>query len=160
MTPKTRNILIVSTLLLIGVGVFFVKRKTNQAFTIMENLQIKPIRISNIKLKLNNISFNLDLELFNPTNESLNINTFGLASLTRITLYYNNIFLGESNVNQENFFINENSSTIIKNIPININTLNILDVLPDFISGKPALNKFRANATISALGQDYTIQTI
>lgn len=163
MIPKTRNILIFSAVVVLLIGAFgygWFKKKTTQAITIFKNIRIKPVGISNFKFTWSFITFNMDVDLFNPTNESLSIESFGLASLTRITLYYGDIYLGESLVNQQVFSINENSSTILKNIPITINTTNLLDVIPEFINGKPQLSKFRANATITALGEDYAIQTL
>lgn len=140
-------------------------RKTEAATIIFKNLSIKPVGIRNLSLQNTFLKFNLDIELFNSTNESLEIDTLGLATISRLTFYYKNNYVGQSVGNIEQFVINENSSTIIRNIPVEINLINALDLLPEFINnGLPTMqtlfDNLKVNTTISAFGETYTINTI
>ena len=55
-------------------GVFkWAKKKQEQAITVFTNMRIKPVGIRNVRIQSGFLRFNLDLELFNPSNENLDM---------------------------------------------------------------------------------------
>jgi len=144
-------------------GVFkWAKKKQEQAITVFTNMRIKPVGIRNVRIQSGFLRFNLDLELFNPSNENLDISGFGIINLSRIFMYYKDTKLGESNINLSNIQIQNNQSLTLKNIPIEIGLLNLIGILPEIPNiinelSTMKLNSFLMKVELDALGEYYTI---
>ena len=162
-TPKNLLIGAGAVLVLTAFGVFkWAKNKQEQAVTVFSNMRIKPVGIRNVKIQSGYLRFNIDLELFNPSNENLDISGFGVVNISRFIIYFKNTLLGQSNLYLDNIQIQNNRSLTLKNIPIEISIINLLSILPDVPAiinelSSMKFNSFTMKVEMNALGQFYTI---
>ncbi len=162
---STKNILIASSVAvaLVAFGIFrWAKNKQEQTITVFSNLRITPKGIRNVRIANSFLRFNIDLELFNPSNENLYISGYGVVNISRLILYYKQTKLGESNVYLSDIQIQNNRALLLKNIPIEISILNLLSMLPEILDminelSSMNLNSFLMKVEMNALGEYYTI---
>lgn len=151
----------------IGAGVYiYVKNKGKSLVNQFDKIKTSVSKISNLNGKFNDfkpfITFDLDLKFTNPTDQEFNANGV-VVKLQRIVLYdKNNKAIGTATPNISAINIRKKSSTIIKQIPVNIQltatVLNIVQIIKDW-KINPA--NFRIETVIDVLGMEYvTVSTI
>lgn len=131
---RKRNILVFGAIAL-ATASFFSIRKYNAAKTVVENLKVKIFSISNVNFQLPDVSFDVVLEIINPTNID-----FGATLSSKITISSlraissNGLLIGEANSNLYSIQLPANSSVNLPKINVKIDGENMLqNVLDSFI---------------------------
>lgn len=161
MKPIVKNLLIAGALTLVGLSLL-ASEKIDNLIAIFDKMTIKPNSVpKNIKLLNPNkfgipqtLSFDIDIILKNPTGEDFAASGY-IADLTKVNVYYKEKFLGSANVNINEISVPKTDTLILYNIPIQVQTLNIL-------SNAAAITNININdliftGTIEVLGIEYEI---
>ncbi len=150
-------------ILLLSAGValtvaYFGKKKVTEIKDVMDRLKLGVNGIRGIRLSSGGLNFKIDLNIHNPTNRDLVLNTAQIITLSKLSFYAKNgDFLGES-------FPNITGITIPANNSVNIPDLNTFVKVENFgnlinnvlgIFANPA--RLEVKAELSAMGQTYTI---
>jgi len=107
----------------------FGKDKLTGIAGVGKKIQPKIKGIKNIKFGGNGITFNLDLELVNPTPVDLNVSAGNFISLDKIQFFSKNgVLLGESLPNLSEIEVPANSGIVLTGIPVQISTTNVAEL--------------------------------
>ena len=111
---------------IIGVVLVFVLlgiygyNKAQKLIAIFSNMTMEPKSVGNFKASTTSIDFTLDVLLKNPTVDSFDINSFGIASVRSIDIYYKNVYLATSIVNITSISVPAKDQLIIYDIPVSV----------------------------------------
>lgn len=132
-------------------------KKVSKIKTIFDAMEIKPDSYSKFDFNLSEakIRFNLNVLLSNKTNEDLYVTGVSVATLKQIQLYYKGAFIGTANVNISEISIPANKLLLIKNIPIEVQAVNVLQNIKSLINFD--INLLTVNGIIEVLGITYVI---
>ncbi|MFN3941483.1 MAG: hypothetical protein ACK4K1_02460 [Flavobacterium sp.] len=150
-----KKIAIVAGILALIGGSSYTIVKAGYLKEILEKMKIKVRWIRNIKIHLTNISFDLDIELLNNSPHDLDVTGAGLVKLTKLRMFHNKAYLGESPINLTSISIPNRNSVILKNVPFTVSTKEIMNNIITVSTINP--NNVTIEATISALGTEFTI---
>jgi hypothetical protein len=128
--------------------------KLEQIKRIFEKLHIKPANIRNFKISWTALSFDLDLLIVNPTNETLNINGY-LAELRRLNFFYMGQYIGTAKPVINEITIPAQNELLFKNIPVVLPTSTVLQNIASLTSLD--VNKLSIEAVIVVSGKEYYI---
>lgn len=127
---------------------------------IFDQMTIEPAGISNVNVSLQNISFNIDVKLTNPTPENFTVDGYGLAELSEISIYYDGMYLATSQVGLTQVSIPSKNELILHNIPVNVpkpldfisdHLVLVYSLISDF--KKLDINKLTTTGKLSIAGQ-------
>ncbi|MCV9929046.1 hypothetical protein OIU83_15380 [Flavobacterium sp. LS1R49] len=144
------------------VGYFYLEQRVKKIIEQFQFVRIYPVAFKKLDMKWNDgkpfITFNLDLKLVNPTAQNFS------AQITAVTLkrilFYDkkNMLLGTANVNVKAINIAANSSTIIPNVPVQMDLqTTILGVLGVLNTSNFNSNDIRIEVIVSILGTEHKI---
>ncbi|WP_374173887.1 hypothetical protein [Flavobacterium tructae] len=144
------------------VGYFFLEYKVKKIMEQFEFVKIYPVAFKKIDAKWNDgkpfVTFNLDFKLVNPTSENFSAQILAVT-LKRILLYdKKNMLLGSANINVSAVTIKANSSTIIANVPIQLDLQTTITNILSFVNTSNFnSNDIRMEAIVSILGTEHKI---
>lgn len=150
---KTKTLLIAGALAVAGFAIFSYNKVTN-LIDIFSKMTIQPVGLRNLKVSFTAITFNLDIDLKNPTSQDFAVSGY-VATLKRLVINYKGQFLGVADVNIDEVAVPKFNSLRIKDLPVvvapktlvqNIMTITSLDY-----------KDLQITAVIEALGTEYTI---
>jgi len=152
---KAGKIVLIAGLAVAGVA-FYAYNKLNALRQVFDRMRIWPTGISNIKLSLTMLSFNLDIAVQNPSDTAFSISGASIATLKRIVVSRNGKFLGQADVDISTIEIPAYGSAEFKNLPFTVSLDNILNnVLADT---NIQLGQLSISAVVEVLGNNYVIQ--
>lgn len=150
-----------TTKIAIGIGAAILAysvSKTTQLKNAIQQLTGKIADIRKVKINMQDVSLStvIDLQLNNPTNTLISLNSAGAIKIKRISIFNKatNALIGQGSTEISKINILPNSSIIIKDIkiyvPIITGILNNLDIFsnPDLLN---------TELTIEAFGKEYTL---
>lgn len=143
-------------------GYFYLEQRVKKIIEQFEFVRIYPVAFKKLDAKWNDgkpfVTFNLDLKLVNPTAQYFS------AQLTAVTLkrilFYDkkNMLLGSANVNVKAINIAPNSSTIIPNVPVQMDLQTaITNVLGALNVSNFNSSDIRIEVIVSILGTEHKI---
>ncbi|MDL2141173.1 hypothetical protein QQY79_01465 [Flavobacterium tructae] len=143
-------------------GYFYLEQRVKKIIEQFEFVKIYPVAFKKLDAKWNDgkpfVTFNLDLKLVNPTAQNFS------AQLTAVTLkrilFYDkkNMLLGSANVNVKAINIGANSSTIIPNVPVQMDLQTaITNVLGALNVSNFNSSDIRIEVIVSILGTEHKI---
>ena len=94
--------------------------KAQKLIAIFQQMTMEPKNVGNFKVSLSSIDFTLDVMLTNPTVDSFDINSFGIASVKSIDIYYKKIYIATSSVNITSISVPAKDQLIIYDIPVSV----------------------------------------
>lgn len=154
MKPTTKKLLIGAGIFLTGLAVWgYYRAKRLKA--VFDAMTIKPVRITNLKVTLTSITFNLDILLQNNTTEDFNVRGYS-ASLRRVLIYYKGQFLGQAVANITAISIPKLNQLVIHNLPVQVATVNILSNIMTITELR--VEDLTIIAEVEALGRTYMIE--
>lgn len=162
MKQNTKKIVLAAILLLFG-GIIIASEKVSKLVAIFQKMTIKP---ASLPKKVNfsnandlgvpqNVSFLIDLKITNPDFESFSASGFGVAQLKSVDIYLKDVLIGTANINLDEIDIPAQSEYILKDLPVNGNTLSILSNATAF--SNLSLTDLKFIATIEVAGIEYEI---
>jgi hypothetical protein len=153
-----RNIIIGATGVLAFLALFGYN-KMNELKQAFQELKIKPIGLKNLKVQLTRTTFNLSIEISNPTNVDINLNAFGVANFKRIMFYMNGKYLAMSSPNIISISIPNASRLVIQDLPVEISNSVLLQNLSTTSLNMDALmNALQVKAVVEVNGKEYLIE--
>lgn len=143
-------------------GYFYLEQRVKKIIEQFEFVKIYPVAFKKLDAKWNDgkpfVTFNLDLKLVNPTAQNFS------AQITAVTLkrilFYDkkNMLLGSTNVNVKAINIAANSSTIIPNVPVQLDLQTaITNVLGALNVSNFNSSDIRIEVIVSILGTEHKI---
>jgi len=107
----------------------FGKDKLTGITSVGQKIQPKIKGIKNLKFGSGGITFNIDLELVNPTPVDLDVSSGNLVSLDKIQFFSKNgVLLGESTPNLKSIEVPANSGVVLTGIPVQISSTNVAEL--------------------------------
>ena len=94
--------------------------KAQKLIAIFQQMTMEPKSVGNFNVSLSAINFTIDVILTNPTIDSFDVNSFGIASVKSIDIYYKNIFIATSIVNITSISVPAKDQLIIHDIPVTV----------------------------------------
>jgi hypothetical protein len=143
-------------------GYFYLEQRVKKIIEQFEFVRIYPVAFKKLDAKWNDgkpfVTFFLDLKLVNPTAQNFS------AQITAVTLkrilFYDkkNMLLGTANVNVKAINIAANSSTIIPNVPVQMDLQTaITNVLGALNTSNFNSTDIRIEVIVSILGTEHKI---
>ena len=154
---KTSTKILIGASAAVAVAAVYAKKKYDDYSEVIEKLDFKISKLSNIKVKITSIFFDIDVTFFNPTSHDFSINTLGLISVRKIRVLRDGVFIGEANSNLTKFAIPAWGKVTVKQITIETKFLNLLTELSNFTS-LTDLTRYKLEIVVEALGQTYVIE--
>lgn len=157
---KARTVLIVGGIAALGIIALTVN-KVLVLKDVFSKMKIWPSDISNFKITLSEISFNLDFMIQNPTNESFAVTGASIVRLKRVTAFKNGVYLGQAEVNLAEIEIPANSTIKLENLPFKLSLQSVLNNLANITNfDVTALTTgLSIEAVVDFLGQEYVIES-
>ncbi|MGQ2982131.1 hypothetical protein [Flavobacterium sp.] len=152
---KAKTLLITAGIVTAGLALM-AYQKVQTLLQVFDRMSIKPSGITDFSLNLQQINFKLDFKITNPTNEGFSVTGASIARLKRITAYYDGRFMGIAEVNLDAIEIPARSYTILKKMPFQVSTQNLLEAI--FTIDQIDINKLSLHAVVTVLGNDYIIE--
>lgn len=140
---------------LVTYAVYYSYKKVKTTKKVFNKLKTKVNKIKNIAVNGKTLSFDLDVLIYNPTNDDLDVNGY-TVSLDSIDIFFKNNYLGNAKTPLSEIEIPAHNQLLVKNIKVNVSLNNVLHNITDFFKIK--INDFRVEAKIKALGNQYTIK--
>lgn len=131
--------------------------KLNDLKRFINNLDVKLNKIHGVKISVlkNTANFLVDATISNNLNESLNIETVGLVTLTKIYFYDSNgSFIGSGNVNISSININKGGDLKLQDVPFYTKLSNGFSKLKDFLKS-PENSNILVELEFEAFGKIY-----
>lgn len=126
-----------------GAG-YWLFKTYGKAKNIYNNVTAKVINVEKIRPSIKEINFSMDILLANPTDEPLNINTYGAATLSEVIFYDpQGVFFGTARININSLSIPAQGSQIITDIPATMPTDKVLALLPNIQNLKNFTTKLK-----------------
>lgn len=134
-------------------------QKVSKIKGIFDEMDIDPDRISkfDVNIKEQRIRFNLDIKLTNNSLEDLYVTGASIVTLKQIILFYKETYLATVNVNIGEISIPKRSEFFLRNIPVEVDAVNVLQNITSLIDFK--LSNLSMTGIINAMGNDYEIGT-
>lgn len=151
---RAKKVVIIAAVAITAIALMAYKKVTDYR-AVFDKMQIRPSGVSNISIQLLKLKFNLSLKIVNPTGTAFGVSGLGLAKLKRIIIKYDGNYLATANTNLESFELPAYNETIIENIPIEADNINLLGQL--FTATTLTVDKLGISAVIEFLGTEYTI---
>lgn len=156
------NKIVIGAGILAVAGYFYLEQRVKKIIEQFQFVRIYPVAFKKLDAKWNDgkpfVTFNLDLKLVNPTAQNFS------AKITAVTLkrilFYDkkNMLLGTANVNVKAINITANSSTIIPNVPVQMDLQTaITNVLGALNVSNFNSNDIRIEVIVSILGTEHKI---
>lgn len=157
---KTRTVVIVGGLAVLGIIALTVN-KVLVLKDVFNKMKIWPSGVSNVKLTLTEISFDLDFMIQNPTNESFAVTGASIVRLKKVTAFKNGIYLGEAMVNLAEIEIPANSTIKLENLPFKLSLQSVLNNLANITNFDLATltTGLSIEAVVDVLGTEYIIES-
>lgn len=153
---KTSNFLKIAIPSAIIVGGLFAFNKAKDYKKVIDEMIIDIYQIKNLRSKNARVYFDVDLSVKNPTDIDFTISSFGLLKIKKITLFYKGNEIGSANSELTSFALPKNDTVIIKNIPVEIILINVINQY--FTQGFDTDAKnYTAVIEIEALNQTFVI---
>ena len=122
-----KRILYISSGILVGLFVLG-KRKYNSVIAILNNLRVNIVGIRNFDINIQRIQFEAQLEIINPTQNSLTLNTYSSVELKSVEVFtIDGQFLGMAQADISEIEIQPQSSYILPFMKYNVPTSGILN---------------------------------
>lgn len=150
---KAKTILIGAGLAIVGVALLGYTKVTDLQW-IFSKMTIKPVAIRKIKISFSSISFNLDIQLTNPTTQDFAVNGYG-ARLTKVIVSKNGKPLGVSIVNMGEISVPAYGSFVIKDVPVIVIPSVVLENLDTIF--QTGIEDLQISSVIEVLGEEYVI---
>lgn len=152
---KLKHILIASGLF-IGAAAAFGYQKVKNLQAIFDKMSIKPVDISGLNVGAVRIKFKLDIKIVNPTNEYFSVSGASVARLKTLSIFRNGDYLGTANLDLEEIDIPANSYKLLKYVPFEVDTLNLVTNI--FSMASVDISQLTIVATVDVLGTEYIIE--
>lgn len=153
---KSKNLLIAGGALVLG-GMLMAYSKTQRLIQIFENMTIKPSGLpKKVKIDLQNISFDIDIVLQNPTGEDFAVSG-GVATLRKLAVYYKGQFLAVANTNVQSVSVPSYDKMILHDITVVVPTTQLLSVIGSQSLSNVSVNDITVVGTIEAFGTYITV---
>lgn len=156
---KASTLLIVGGLAVAGI-IAFTANKVIVLKAVFDKMKIWPTNIKNFKISLTEISFSLDFNIQNPTNQNFSVTGASIVRIKRVSAYRNGTFIGVAEVNLTEIDIPANSVVPLQNLPFKISVQSVLDnlaTLSDFTVAS-LMTGLTIEAVVEVLGTDYVIE--
>ena len=159
MTSTIKNLLIVGGLIAAG-SIVLTTRKVTKLVAIFDKMTIKPSSFPrNIRLSFQQIRFNIDIVLANPTREDFAVSGY-VATLTQVAVFYKDNFLGVANVSIDEISVPAYRTLILKDIDIAVATSTALNAIPGLITQMQTMSfmdDLKFTGVVEVLGSYYEI---
>lgn len=145
------------TAVAVGGSLLMGSRKVSSYQSVIDNLKVNIKGIRNIDFKNGQIQFNLDAEIVNPTEISINVPG---NSLTVKRLHFSTLSgskLGIANPNYSNLKIPAKSSIIVPNIPAVFSLVTISESFGEVFSILSDPTKLVVTTELELFGQTFTV---
>jgi hypothetical protein len=156
-----KTAIIIGLVLLIAAALAISIAKAKALVRIFQKITMEPNRVSNISISLNQINFNIDILMINPSPDAFEVNGMGIASLKEISVYYDGVFVAKSFPNISEIAIPAENQLVLPNIPVVINEpLKLLAsnlTLAYSMIQNFDVNKLSTTGVIRVAGQDINI---
>ncbi|MBW1297822.1 hypothetical protein [Aquimarina litoralis] len=150
--------------LLLGIGAvglamyYFGNRKVTEVRSVVDQLKLQVNGIRNLNVSSGGIKFKIDLNIQNPTNQPLTLNTAQLVTLSKLRFFApNGDFIGESFPNISDISIPAYGSISVPNLDTFVKVSNIGHLFNNVLQLFAEPSSLKVQAELSALGQTYTI---
>lgn len=150
--------------LLIGIAAiglatyYFGNKKVTEVKSVVDQLKLQVNGIRNLQVSSGGIKFKIDLNINNPTDQPLNLNTAQVVTLSRLRFFANNgDFIGESFPNISDISIPAYGSINIPNLDTFVKVSNLGNLFNNVLQLFAEPSNLKVQAELSALGQTYTI---
>ncbi len=143
--------------LAVGGSLYFGKGKYDKYNTVLENLEFNLKNLKKINLFSGNITFEVDIELINPTNIAVDIP--GNQILLKNLHFYapSGTYLGVANPNVSNIQMPANGSRIITNIPVSLSLATIGRSFTEILGIVSNPDTLQIKADLDAFGKSFTV---
>lgn len=140
---------------IIGLMAIYGYKKAQKLYAIFEKMTIEPNSVPKIlDVNLKTIKFSIDIIMRNPTVEDFAVSGY-IATLTKVKMFYNNIFIGVANVSIDEISVPQQGTLILHNIPITVPITNLLNEANNLIDFD--INKLAFTGTIQVAGNEFEI---
>lgn len=120
--------------IIIGLGAFFALtllygyNKVVELKAIFDKMTIEPYKFTNIKIDFTKVTIVMDFLLANPSKQDFAVSGY-VATLTKVKVFYKNIFFGIANINMDEVSVEAEHSIIIHDISIVLPIKKLVDNL-------------------------------
>lgn len=116
----------------VGYSLYHLLSKGKQVVQAYKNIETKVVGVRNVKAGISTFTMDIDVLVSNTGGVSIDVNTGGLVTLTKVNLFSaKGTLIGTSTPGATNLNIPANGSQLIKNIPTSINSAYVLEALTD-----------------------------
>ena len=143
--------------LAIGGMVYFGKDKYNQYNGVLKSLQFKIKGVKNIQLKNGNVSFDLDMQLVNPTATAIDVPGEKIVVKTLHFYTPTGKYLGDANTNLSNIDMPANGTRLITNIPVSLSLATIGNSFSEILTIISDTSVLKIKADMEAFGHSFTL---
>lgn len=132
-------------------------QKVSKIKNIFDKMDIKPDSFSKFSPDFQNalIRFNLNVKLSNKVSDDLYVTGVSVATLKEIIVFYKGTYIATAKVNIIEISIPGNTDLIIKNIPVEVAGVNVLQNVTSFLNFD--FNLITVKGVIRVLNVDYLI---
>lgn len=155
MALKTSTKIIIGVIVFIALISFYGYRKAVKLKALFEKITISATGFRNLKVSLNDIRLNVDVEMFNPTGDNFEVSGY-IATLSRLNFFYNGKYLATAKPQLSEISIPANNQLKISNIPVVLPTASVLAYATDFLTFD--FNKLSVEAVIEVAGTEIFIK--
>lgn len=152
---KAKHIVITGAIL--GIGALWYRSKLNKWNETMKKLKALPTGIRNFDINFKRMRFNLDVTLFNPTNDNFNPDGGGVAVVKKIVLKDKTAKrIATITVNKSFVSIPAKGKYVLRDLMVEIPVLENISNWQS-LSQITGLRDIQTEAIIGVLGKEYSI---
>lgn len=155
MTIKTSTKIIIGVLFFVVLVSIYGYNKAMKLKSIFEKITISPTGFRNLSVALDKITFNVDVEMFNPSEDNFDVSGY-VVKLERLNFFYNGKYLATAKPQLSEISIPANNRIRINNIPVVLPTASVVAYAYEFVNFN--FNKLTVEAVIGVAGREITIK--
>lgn len=124
-------------------------------------MQLKPtpVKITNFRIGISKIAFNLGIKITNPTLTDISLSGFGVVSVSKIMIYKNGQLLATTTPNITSIEIPNRNSVTIHDLPIEIDTLTAMNAfLGQSLNPTEIMKAISVKIAVNVAGTEYIIE--
>lgn len=143
--------------LAVGGSIYLGKNKYDSYRSVLENMEINLKKVTGLKISGDNVFFNVDIELVNPTDISVNVPGNKLVVKNLHFFSPKGVKLGIASPNISNISLPANGSRMITNIPVALSLKTIGSSLNEIIEVALNPDLLQTTADLEAFGKSFSV---
>lgn len=151
---STAKKILITSGIIIGALALVGWRKAKNLTTAFSKMDIFPSAIKQIDLNWSRLFFKLDVTFTNGSDQDFSLNGY-VVTLKRLDIFYDNKYVASAYPYLTSISIPANNTLIVHDIPVEIPITALPGIILQINDFKISLLKI--NATVEALGKEYTI---